>query len=76
MVQRIIASRRGQTLDIVDELTTAYEAWVAAREGLARDLPPLILENPNDDLIRALIAREVATHRQFVAARDRANRMT
>jgi len=76
MVQRIIASRRGQTLDIVDELTTAYEAWVAAREGLARDLPPLILENPNDDLIRALIAREVATHRQFVAVRDRANLMT
>ena len=61
---------------MVDELTNAYEAWVAAREGVARELPSLILENPNDDLIRALIAREVAAHRQFTAARDRANGIT
>jgi hypothetical protein len=76
MVRRVIASRRGQTLEIVDELIPAYDAWVAAREKVTRELTGLILENPNDELIRALIDQEVTAHQQFIAASERANGIT
>ncbi|CAG9195674.1 hypothetical protein PSP6_160085 [Paraburkholderia tropica] len=63
----------GERMERIDQMGTAYEAWVTAREKVAKELPPLILENPNDDLIRALIAQEVVAHRHFIAARDQKN---
>ena len=70
---RMRTGYRRKALNEADELIAAYRVWVAAREKVARELPPLILENPNDDLIRALIVQEVAAHRDFIAAQDQAN---
>lgn len=56
-------------MDTRDEVGAAHEAWVIAREKVARELPRLILEFPDDDLIRALIAEEVAAHRDFLVIR-------
>ncbi|MEM5311504.1 hypothetical protein [Paraburkholderia sp. JHI869] len=63
-------------MEIDKAVEVAHEAWVVAREKVARELPPLILDHSNDDLIRALIALETAAHRLYVDALDRANEVT
>jgi hypothetical protein len=46
----------------------AHETWMLAGEKLNREVRPLLLDTPDDELIKALIREHNDAHRCYMAA--------
>jgi hypothetical protein len=49
-------------------LLAAHETWMLAGEKLNREVRPLLIDAPDDELIKALIREHNDAHRCYLAA--------